>query len=84
MPKLLFVSIILLCSVSWWLGPLVGPITFLLLPGVLVLVRQLLKKKHPDSALVAIPVWQILLAPVLSLPISWVLGLVAFLVGPGF
>lgn len=81
-PILIF--FVLLCAVGWWFGIVTGAATALLAAGVLILARHVAGRFDPPGALAAMPVWQLLLVPVVSLPIGFGLGLIAYVVGPGF
>lgn len=73
-----------LCSIAWWCGIFVGVATALLVPGGLVLARHVAQRSGPASSLALIPIWQLVMAPILGVPIGLSLGFVAFLLGPGF
>ena len=73
-----------LCSIAWWFGMFVGVATSLLVAGGLVLARHVSQRSGPASALALMPIWLLMLGPVLGVPIGLSLGLMAFLLGPGF
>ena len=75
---------VFLCSIAWWFGMFVGAATSLLVAGGLVLARHVLQRSGPACALAFMPIWQLMLGPILGAPIGLSLGVVAFLLGPGF
>ena len=69
---------VLVSAAGWWLG---------VVPGVLcsvLVVSGLAVARRADGPLHPLPLWQVLLVPVLSLPIGIGLGVLAFILGPGF
>jgi len=81
---LIILSTLLLCSIAWWFGMPVGLATSFLVAGGLILVRHAVQRSGSTSALALMPIWQLVLAAVLSLPIGVGLGGIAFVLGPGF
>ncbi len=73
-----------LCSIAWWFGVIVGVATFLLVAGGLAIARQVAQRSGATSALASMPIWQLMLAPILGIPTGLSLGLVAFLLGSAF
>jgi len=81
---LIILSTLLLCSIAWWFGMQVGLATSFLVAGGLILVRYAAQRSGSTSALALMPIWPLVLAAVVSLPIGVGLGGIAFILGPGF
>ena len=69
---------LLFSAAGWWLGIVPGALCSALVVGGLTLVRR------ADGPLRSLPLWQILLITVLSVPIGVGLGVLVFILSPGF
>lgn len=81
---LILIFALLLCCFGWWMGIFAGIAVSLLVATGLILIRYLARRSGTKSDLALMPNWQIILVPILGLPIGVGIGITAFVFGPGF
>lgn len=75
---------VLLSAVGWWFGVVPGALWSLLVAGGLAAARSLARRRKSPGPLASMPAWQIALVPLLAAALGVALGILAFLIGPGF
>lgn len=75
---------VLVSAAGWWLGILPGVVWSVLVAGGLAVARRAAQQRAPAGPLAEVPLWQVLLVPILSVPIGIGLGVLVFILGPGF
>ena len=80
----ILVGCVLLSAVGWWAGALPGLLWSGLVVSALAYARQTARGHSPDGALASMPTWQLVLVPLLAAPLGMGLGIMAFILGPGF
>ena len=82
--RITFGGCVLVSAVGWWLGILPGVVWSVLVAGGLAVARRAAQQRAPVGPLAGVPLWQVLLVPILSVPIGIGFGVLVFILGPGF
>lgn len=82
--QLLLGVCVVVSAAGWWAGIIPGVLWSALVCGGLAIARRTAVRGGSSSALGSMPLWQVVLVPVLSVPVGIALGALAFILGPGF
>ena len=82
--QIIWAGCVLVAAVGWWAGIVPGIIWSVLVAIGLLVARRAAQRGGSSSPLSSLPLWQVVLVPVLSVPVGLGLGVLAFIVGPGF
>lgn len=81
---LLFAACILMSIAGWMFGLVAGTAWAVLSVAALLLARRIARRSESPGPLARIPIWQIVAAPFIGLPIGIGIALGPVLFGPGF
>ena len=73
---------VLFSAAGWWAGSIPGAIWSVLVASGLLLARRSARRR--GAPLASVPLWEVALVPVVSVPIGIGLGVLVFILGPGF
>ena len=82
--RIIWAGCVLVAAVGWWAGIVPGVIWSVLVVVGLFVARRAAQRGGSSSPLACMPLWQVVLVPVLSVAVGLGLGVLAFIVGPGY